>query len=399
MLPMAYRGGTLRSAKDIAKIIHLTAKRRGDSVEVVFSCVAGHYDHNRDFEDLADAGISVRDTRWETVPRSKLDEGAAINNYWLKSDLLDSEYMQPLDGARQFSDCDFWLVVSDRLPRPIVPAAQYGVLTFDYIQRYVPEIFGDLAWDVQKNGYIPLVRKADFVLCTTDSTAADINAYAGVPRRKILQLPMFFECTSLAPAPRFMKDDYIVWVTNSTEHKNHHRVLHAVLRYYQSLGGTLKLLIVGPGTEVFVRPPADGAEYPYWVKCRDVICHHQELRANVSVEGEITEARYLSAVKNARFMLHPNLYDNGTFAVIDAALAGTPSLSARYPAMEFMNDTFRLNLTFFDPQNEKEMAQAMRDMEQKSRTIELPDRAFLETFSWRRNMDRVYDLIMARLNV
>ena len=48
------------------------------------------------------------------------------------------EYAHPDDGMRQFLDCDLWLVISDRLPLPLLPIRPYILLVHDYLQRYPP---------------------------------------------------------------------------------------------------------------------------------------------------------------------------------------------------------------------------------------------------------------------
>ena len=45
MLPVAYRGGSLRSAKSLAKAIAVAAKEKNESIQVVFSYLKnGNYD-------------------------------------------------------------------------------------------------------------------------------------------------------------------------------------------------------------------------------------------------------------------------------------------------------------------------------------------------------------------
>jgi hypothetical protein len=67
---------------------------------------------------------------------------------------------------------------------------------------------------------------------------------------------------------------------------------------------------------------------------------------------------------------------------MEAAYFQKPSLSARYPAMEFINEKFNLSLSFFDPHNIQEMAQAIFLMEKIYDKVRLPDQAALLRRSW-----------------
>jgi glycosyltransferase involved in cell wall biosynthesis len=396
ILPQPYRGGTLRATKDLAKMIRWSADQRGANVDVVMACLKDSYDFDADFTDIKKLGISVRPLLWKMV----LKETGAIAEMSASGqtrELVHDAYALPADGGNDFLDCDFWLLVSDRLTVPLLPVRPYGAVVFDYIQRYVPDIFPDTSFTSQAQGYIPFVREAKFVMVTTPATGTDLNAYAGVPQRRICRIPLFFELIKDSPQPRMWKEDYLIWVTNCSPHKNHVRILKSLEKYYDELGGRLKTIMVGPLTDFFLarNPRVPPEALPSVDRVRAVISNSYSLRRNLRIEGELPEAAYACAIKHARFLLHGNLYDNGTFSVIDAASLGVPTLSSRYPCMEYLNETCRLNLTFFDPRNIEELARSLKAMETGCDDVRLPERSFLERFHWRQSADAVCDTVLA----
>ncbi|NNM58456.1 MAG: hypothetical protein HKM04_01405 [Legionellales bacterium] len=56
-LPIGYKGGTLKGAKNIAKMFYLGSRQAGEPVDVVFSCIGKTYDIEREFSDLSALGI------------------------------------------------------------------------------------------------------------------------------------------------------------------------------------------------------------------------------------------------------------------------------------------------------------------------------------------------------
>ena len=400
ILPKAYRGGTLRATKDLAKMLKWGSRQRGVELDVVLACRKDVYDFDSEFSEIREFGIQVRPLEWKTVTDEARTIGE-LSSTGLVADARHDQFALPCDGSNDFLDCDFWLFVSDRFDVPLLPIRPYGAVIFDYIQRYVPEVFTDSQFVLQAEGMIPFVREASFLIVTTPATRGDLNAYAGVPERKIFQIPLFFELIKECEGPRLWKEEYIVWVSNPTPHKNHARVLRGLEKYYDELGGKLKTILVGPEVDFFSasndRPGIK--EMPTVARVRSLISNSPSLLKNLRITGELPPAAYASAIKHARFLLHGNLYDNGTFSVIDAASLGVPSLSSRYPAMEYLNELCRLNLMFFDPYSVDDLAQALKLMESRERPVDLPDRGFLEQFHWKKSGDALCAVVLERMKM
>lgn len=394
ILPVEYRGGSLRAAKHLAMMLQRGAELRGHALEVVLACLDGEYDFDVEFQPVRDAGVRVRRLRWKELTSEDTKAIERVCGSKIAREARDKNYLMPSDGHNDFLDCDFWLVVSDRLRLPLLPLRPYGAIIFDYIQRYVPQIFSDMLWVNQAEGYFRFVRRAKFVIVTTPPTAGDLNSYAGVPRRKIIRAPMYIDTHIKAGTGFPVRSDYLVWVANASPHKNHQRILLALQDYYEQYNGQLKTILAGPQTNVF-RRRYDNPNFDcdHFQECRNIVAGSQSLRRELIVAGELSDGSYAGTIRHARFLLHGGLYDNGTFTVIDAALLGVPSLCSRYPSMEYLDRTLGLNLTFFDPYDVKGMARGLHEMEQRQGGISLPDPASLHRFDWRNVAGQFYDSV------
>ena len=395
LLPQAYRGGTLRAAKDVARMLRWGAGERGEAMDVVFSYVDGQYDRAGELDELAHDGIGVRATTWKAVDAAGLPPRA------LAASPEPGPFVAPGDGGNDFLDCDFWVVVSDRVTAPLAPLRPYAAVVFDYIQRYVPEVLNADMWVLQRRGLLPLVRQAHFVVATNPATVADLIGYAGVPRRRIVQLPIFFEPLDVAAAGGApVEGGYLLWVTNTAFHKNHLRVLDALESYYDLHGGALTTVMVGPMTHFFSPdvddPGMDRVEHVRAARAR--IAGSPSLSRHVMVAGELPAARYAGAVVHARALLHSCLYDNGTFAVVDAACAGVPALSSRYPAMEHLDRLLGLGVRFYDPRDSRELAAALAGVEAAPPPAGTADPQRFAAFHWQRAAPTLLDAVLREID-
>lgn len=392
MLPHIYRGGSLRAAKNVARSLAFQSREHGDDIQVIFSYVkAGKYNIFTEFDDLMKAGILLRETVWKVYAKESLQAATSLIDL-RKTSLEYQEYCLPSDGANDFYDCDLWLIISDRLPAPLFPLRKYAFVVYDYIQRYVPEIFGnsDTVWDNQVSNLIHSVQRASKVFVTTPSTQQDLISYAGVDPSRTQLLEMEFqplEAGSIDIDSDIPKN-YVVWPTNTTHHKNHVNAFDAIELYIEELGGSLHFLITGESTEYF-DPTNEFPEKEIAMQAQHIQYLRKKIKKNarlaerLHIMGKVSDKRYACLLKHAHFLWHPTLYDNGTFAVLEAAYLGTPSLSARYPAMVYINQKFKLNMQFFDPRNPNEMAEALFNMETAAASIPLPDQNALSQYDWK----------------
>jgi len=397
-LPAPYRGGSMRAAKNLAKMIAQESKKDGEAIGIVFSCLKEKYKIEEEFVDLIEQGIQIRETEWKTISREETK--IALDYLNNRKELKHENYFLPNDGINNFSDCDFWLIISDRTSAPIAPIAPiapYGMLIYDYIQRYIPDIFGEDQGKIDLP-FIHSARDAEVIFCTTPQTKEDTTQYAGVSSSKVILAPMEFNPLHCKIHSFFDEVvEYFIWTSNATQHKNHHNALKAFEYYYEELNGRLKIIMTGVQTELFQKENTN--QIPYIVDIRGRIQKNPILRDNIQILGELSEKQYVSVLSGAKFLFHPVLYDNGTFAVIEAAYYGVPSVSSNYPQMCYIDERFGLGMHFFNPRKPHEIAKALKYAEENQAILkkQLPSQESLESFTHEKLAEEYWTLIRGYL--
>lgn len=352
IVPTGYRGGSLRGAKLLAQAIEAGGMQAGRKVEVVI----GHLDDAEIYSDseFADLPASIRRRPYNWKVLSPDESRRALAYAGLPQETEDTHYQVPDDSIRQFTDCDLWVVISDRLEYPLLPLRPYVLMVYDYLQRYE----GFLPQHVNRR-FIHAAHKADRVFVTTDFTRKDALQFAGLPSRKVKKLPM------LAPEFSFghrrepaQRQGYFLWTTNLSQHKNHENAVKALQLYYDELDGKLPCRVTGVGTDVLLK-----SNLPHLKSLRPLVTHSPALKRNLHLLGELPDQVYRSLLAGCEFLWHPARIDNGTFSVIEAAHLGVPSLSSDYPAMREIEAQFVLRLEWMDPHNPVDMANKLKAME------------------------------------
>ena len=388
ILPIPYRGGSLRGFKSVAKMLRHGSQLAGEAIDVVAAMPAGKYDLRHEFEDLTALGISLRPFEWATLDGAAIGRAMSFVTDVPQSLSAYAESVVPDDGINHLLDCDFWLVVSDRIPKYLAPIRPAGLVIYDYIQQIRPDVFpsgfddGALVFNAQR---------ARFVVCTTPFTAEGAIQYAGATRDRVRVVDMEIEIdldekAAGGQAPR-TKRPYMLWPSNTSPHKNQLAALDALDLYFAKYGGRLDVLCTGMNTHWFdLDAPAQHEHDDPWIKSvRDRLARSRVLRKRVTMTGELAERDYFATLAGARFVFHPSLVDNGTYAVTEAAWFGIPSLSHDYPAMRWMDERFALSLAFCDARNPEATAQALLQLEREvdERRALLPSRDSLRQHGWR----------------
>lgn len=376
ILPVGYRGGSLRGALLLAKAIYLGSRQAGEAVDVVFL----HLDESAtysdgDFSELPPS-VQRRPYSWKTLNAAEARRAMRYAGF-LKWEPTASQYIVPNDGIQQLQDCDLWLIVSDRLSCPLLPLKSSMLMVYDYLQRYQPVIAKGA-----DQAFLMAARAADRVLVTTDFTWRDATQYAGLEPGKVRKVPMLapeFVVTRTTQATRSRtSEDYFLWTTNAALHKNHANAARALEIYYGELDGLLYCYVTGVNTQGMRAGVNMQAKAIAEVFDRTAI-----LDKRVRWYGELPDSAYRELLRGAMFLWHAGRIDNGTFSVVEAASLGVPSLSSDYPAMREMDSQFSLGLSWMDATSPRDMATQLKQMEREStaRRGRLPTPAQLSTQS------------------
>lgn len=405
ILPAPYRGGTLRVTKTVARMLVKGSRDAGEPCHVRIAVLANNYDLKTEFRDAIDEGIEIREISFQEVSSGQVKN---TNSFQGRDVALPFQsYFMPEDGINNCIDSDVWLMVSDRMERPLAPVRPLVVFATDYIQRYVPSIFWPPRPGEVDLSYIQTVRQADAVFVTTPQTGLDVVSYVGVPKKRVHLAPMDFDPTSIARVDRARSrpdasQPYFIWPTNTTRHKNHKRAFEALAMYYEELGGRCDVKLVGPYSE-WLNPERDFREIygsdDHVDAVRAFIRKTPSFKGKVHFLGELSDSAYASSVAGAAFLWHPTLTDNGTFVVAEAAFLGCPSLMSGYPQMRYIAERFSIPDVFFDATNVREMAEALKDMEVRYDEIrrQLPTSEDLNKHSWHAYAQEYWTLLKGAL--
>ena len=392
ILPVYYLGGTLQGVKNIIKMFLLGAMHNNDEIQIILSVVKDKYDMEEDFKEFKFYdNFFVRETTWNLYSH---DEAMKImyNVNRKKEWLPYLRYWLPDDGINNFLDCDRWLVISDRCEAPLIPIKEYSVLIYDVIQRHFDLGLGAFF----DTNFMDQARQAKNILVTTPQTGDDVHFYYGIKKEKIKLIDTGTDCPKNVgkPTDDLKKGKYILWISNGAKHKNHLKALKALKAYYINHDGQLKVRVIGGYMDVFdVRKKLVSEQPDYVLQCRKYIKENKILMSNIKFNAYVPDDTKNMLLENAAFLLHPAVADNGTFSVIEAAYLGTPSLTNRYPQMEYIEYKYKLNMTFTDFDDTDAAAKAIKECELncESKRKHLPSREFLESFSPENIADAFYE--------
>jgi glycosyltransferase involved in cell wall biosynthesis len=351
IIPIAYRGGTLRAAKLLAEAISEGGKQAGEAAEVVLVHLNDQAIYSAD--DWADlpTSIKTRTFSWRTVDKAEALRTMRYAGHSEWEPEFD-KYLVMEDGIQQLCDCDLWVIVSDRLSLPLLPLRPKMLMVFDYLQRHY------LVTHLEEQ-IVMANRSADHVLVTTEFTRQDALQYAGVKASRVTRVPMLApEKGNAERDNRGVEQNHFIWTTNLGAHKNHRRAFAALQLYYEVYGGQLKCHVTGVGTGDLLK-----SQLPHLEGLARTIASSRALRHGVRFLGELSDAAYRKELSSAAFLWHPAELDNGTFSVIEAAHYGVPSLSSDYPAMREIEQQFQLGLSFMDQEDPDHMAAQLHEME------------------------------------
>ena len=371
ILPVAYRGGSLRGAIELARALYIGSRQCHENADIVFLHLDDPEIYPEDaFADLPKE-IVRRSFKWRNLSAAEALRAMHYAGFQSWEPKLDN-YTVPDDNIQQLHDCDLWLVISDRTLTPLLPIKPIVIMIYDYIQRYVNIISRES--DIL---FLSAARSADKVLVTTEFTKQDALQYAGLEQYKVKKLPILapkFPIDSNIKKVEKIKNSYFVWTTNASPHKNHQVAAEALRIYYEELDGKWSCKVTGVNTKELI-----DSQRSHLKTMQTIFKKSKILQKRVKWLGDLSDVQYKKLLNHAEFLWHAGQIDNGTFSVIEAAFSGIPSLSSDYPAMREIDKQFSLNLAWMDPNSARNMAEQLKTMEQTAmiRRSLLPNEAQL----------------------
>lgn len=397
-----YKGGVLTQAKNICRMLDKEIQVRNIELEIVlYFPKEDDKFYKNEFMTFNLPNVKCREYYWDIVDINVACSIVDLNSEVITlPDSCNGLYCYPQDNIGSLLELDYWLVVSDSIPQQLIPLKRYGIICCDYLQRYSSIMSDELQKIIINN-----TRHADCIFVTTPQTLEDVKQYLGIPEYKIQLLPMeFSSCETHNMATVQTKGDYFVWVTNAGVHKNHYVIAQALSYYYNVLGGTQKCHVTGVNSEIFDVDKKVKKEMKHFLNMSYVkqvreLIEENKLNRNLVFHGYVRESEYAKLIKGAKFILHGNRDGDDYFSLIESVYYGVPVVSTRYPATEFINERFGLNMLLCDSNNYKDIAMKLKEMEQSHLSYQdiLPKATELNQFSWDNISAEYFDSLMGAI--
>ncbi len=370
MAAAASNADARRLATLFARMIQWAGVVAGRDVEAVLALEETAPDAAVGLVTARGEGIAARATKWRReAPVGTENESTPV--------------FAPSDGANECLDCDLWLVVGGHPDVALPPVRPYALFVSDCAYRYHPELLGDEVWDRLERSGCPLLRNADVVLVNSPRTAADVRSFAGVPARRILEVPVVLPAEERPHGARPCVEEYVLWLPGATACERTTDTLHELRQYYEHLGGQLRTVIAA-------------YERRQDAILRAALKAHPSLREHVLLAGELSPADRLAAIEQARVLLLARESAWLGLAPLDAAWLGVPILAARDAVTAHLDRALGLGVTFFERDVAGDLAGVLAELV-KAGAPALPSRDALGSFQWSVQAPAFVDTLLHRL--
>jgi glycosyltransferase involved in cell wall biosynthesis len=119
---------------------------------------------------------------------------------------------------------------------------------------------------------------------------------------------------------------------------------------------------------------------------------YKYFEGRLTIAGELDHKEFMIRLRDAAYLWHNVLYDNGTYTVIEAAQLGTRSLVSHYPQMRYIGNLFGINAMYFNPWDSEAAAASLLAMEET-----LVEEGSAATLSPPENLDAEFRLKLAKI--
>ena len=381
VMPNKYLGGVLDYSVRLSEKIQ-TVKNE-ENVEVVFS-----YPEDEKYTDLpiikriSSKGISIRSMNCEERNGEWVQDALDLAGFLAPNDYIEKKkrYCVFNDSISNFADCDFLILTADRstVLAPFFSTKPFIVVAHDFIQRYIPDLFTKKQLSMINAN----LQNAMNVWTTSKPSYDNAISYAGLPKEKVLLTPYLLELGGKIINDKkndMDAQEYFVWITNTSKHKNHLRALKALKGYYNN-GGRLKCIITGVGTDLLLTGSIKDEKLSEYVEdIKTEISNSRQLKDNIIVKGYLDICDYEYLVKDSAFIFHPGYADNGNGSAADGARYGIPFICSDYPEMRYLANFIGINPVYFDPFDVEDIEEKLlyAEKEYKKLKKEMPNHRVL----------------------
>ena len=245
-----------------------------------------------------------------------------------------------------------------------------AITVHDLSFERLPAAFDPLWRAVARRAHLRAARRADVVICVSESTARDVASRWGVPRERIVVAhhgaPPEADDDDF-PTQRVTEDPYLLYVGDAEPRKNL-ALLAAAWRLHREAApdDKLVLLLAGAGAgELAGEPRVIAVESP-------------------------SEVELHALYDDARALVHPSLHEGFGLTMLEAMTRGVPVIAARAPGpVELCGGA----AAYFDPRDPVSLARRIAEVRDPATALRLAQaaRARSQRFGWRESAIRHRD--------
>ncbi len=287
--------------------------------------------------------LSSEHGRWGNLKRLLWSQTQLAGIYHrLKSDLLFS----PIPEAPLASDCRFVVTVHDLIPLRF-PGPFPSLLT-SYFRFIVPEI----------------LRRAEHILCDSQSTAQDIIQFYRISEKKITSIPLAYNAEHFYPR-QIKTGNYFLYLGRQDSYKNLERMIAA----FGQLGNDYEFWIAGP-------------EDPKQTPLLKAQVAQLKLGSRIRFLDYVPFSELPGLIEGAIALMFPTLWEGFGLPVLEGMACGTPVITSALSSIPEVAGDAAL---FVDPYCIPAMAEAMAALaETPNLRSQLRERglAQVKQFSW-----------------
>jgi glycosyltransferase involved in cell wall biosynthesis len=233
----------------------------------------------------------------------------------------------PIPEAPIFTNCRYIITLHDliplRFPHSLSPL-------YHYFRWWLPQV----------------LSQAEHIICNSQATATEAIENFQIPATKITAIPLAYnlDLFNYDELQQPVDPPYFIYIGRHDPHKNVDRIISA-----------------------FARLPHRG-RYQLWLVGSSDRRHTPILRERVTELGLVTQVKFLEylpytelpqAIRQARALIFPSLWEGFGLPVLEAMACGTPVITSNLAALPEVAGNAAI---LVDPYDEREIASAMKEI-------------------------------------
>ena len=255
----------------------------------------------------------------------------------------------PIPEAPLFTNCKTIVMVHDLIPLRFPHRRSPLSLYFRYA---VPQV----------------IAQATHIICNSESTAADVMKFCGIPSQRITPIPLAYNSDRFRPL-NLPRQNYFLYLGRSDPHKNLRRVIEAFSRISNIVDSELWI---------------GGSPDPRYTPGLKQLVKERNISDRVIFLDYIPEVDLPILLNQALALVFPSLWEGFGLPVLEAMACGTPVITSNQSALPEVAGNAAL---LVDPYALETIATAMKSIAQDRglwQQLSTAGLAQADRFSWKK---------------